>query len=125
MALGGNIEQGFGVPVPQFLDQDTQRNQQYSGVYGGYVGTGDFPFHYHPITDPTHSHSANVNYANFNTGSGNTAMLFNNQGGTPQFAMNTNGATTGITQTEIVGSSATIGVLNPYTCVNYFIYAGN
>jgi hypothetical protein len=51
-------------------------------------------------------------------------MLFNNQGGTPQFAMNTNGAFTGITQTNISGSSSTIGVLNPYCSVNYFIYAG-
>jgi microcystin-dependent protein len=124
MAFGGNIEQGFGVPVPQFLNQDTSRNEQYSGVYGGYVQTGDFPFHSHSITDNGHSHSANVNYANFNTGSGNTAMLFNNQGGTPQFAMNTNGAFTGITQTNISGSSSTIGVLNPYCSVNYFIYAG-
>jgi len=126
MALGGNIEQGYGVPVPQFLDQDTQRNEQYNGVYGGYVGTGDFPFHYHPIVDNGHTHSANTNYNQAQTGGGsaNACMKQNSQDGNPPFAMNTNLSYTGITQTEIVGSSASIGVMNPYTCVNYFIYAG-
>jgi microcystin-dependent protein len=124
MALGGNIEQGFGVPVPQFLDQDTTRNEQYNGVYGGYVGTGDFPSHYHTITDTGHSHSANINYARSNTGSNDTNILFNNQGGTPQQAFVSNNSFTGITQTNITGNTASIGVMNPYTAVNYFIYAG-
>jgi microcystin-dependent protein len=123
MALGGNIEQGVGVPVPQFLNQDTQRNQQYSGVYGGYVGTGDFPFHYHPIVDNGHQHSANINWSKSNNANDNQNLKFNSQDGAQQ-AMVTNTSFTGITQTEIVGSSATIGVMNPYTAVNYFIYAG-
>jgi len=124
MAFGGN--QDVGVPsVPAFYNFNSSRfPNTYQGVYDGDIETSDVPSHTHPITDPTHSHSANVNYANFNTGSGNTAMLFNNQGGTPQFAMNTNGATTGITVNENLGSLAFMGLLNPYCCVNYFIYAG-
>ena len=124
MAFGGN--QNVGVPsVPAFYDFNSSRYPNvYQGVSDGQIMTDAVPSHTHPITDPTHSHSANVNYANFNTGSGNTAMLFNNQGGTPQFAMNTNGATTGITVNENLGSLAFTGLLNPYTCVNFFIYAG-
>ena len=124
MAFGGN--QDVGVPsVPAFYDFNSSRNPTtYQGVSDGQIMTDAVPSHTHPITDPSHSHSANVNYANFNTGSGNTAMLFNNQGGTPQFAMNTNGATTGITVNENLGSLAFTGLLNPYTCVNFFIYAG-
>ena len=126
MAFGGNIEQGFGVPVPQYSNQDTARNQQYNGVYGGYVETGDFPFHYHPIVDNGHSHTANTNYNQAQTGGGsaNACMKWQSQDQNPPYAMTTNVSTTGITQTEIVGASQTIGVMNPYCAVNYFIYAG-
>jgi len=124
MALGGNLEQGAGVPVPQFLDQDTTRNVQYSGVYGGYVGTGDFPSHFHTITDTGHQHSANINWSKSNNANDNQNLKFNSQDGAPQ-AMVTNTAFTGITQTNITGDTASIGVLNPYCVVNWFIYAGN
>ena len=126
MALGGNVQQGYSVPVPQFLNQDTTRNVQYSGVYGGYVDTGDFPSHYHTITDTGHYHSANTNYNQAQTGGGaaNACMKQNSQDGNPPFAMNTNIAYTGITQTNITGDTASIGVLNPYCAVNWFIYAG-
>jgi microcystin-dependent protein len=124
MALGGNIEQGFGVPVPQFLDQDTTRNEQYNGVYGGYVGTSDFPSHFHTITDPGHNHSANINWSKSNNANDNQNLKFNSQDGAQQ-AFVSNTSFTGITQTNITGSSGSIGVMNPYCATNFFIYAGN
>ena len=124
MAFGGNIEQGFGVPVPQYNDGVVGRNQNYSGVYGGYVDSSDIIIHNHTITDNGHLHSANVNYARSNTGSNDTNMLFNNQGGNPQFAMNTNVSYTGINETNYSSGYSSLGYLNPYCAVNYFIYAG-
>jgi microcystin-dependent protein len=124
MAFGGNIEQGFGVPVPQYNDGVVGRNVNYSGVYGGYVASSDIVTHNHTITDNGHSHTANINYAFFNTGSGNSAMLFNNQGGTPQTAFTSNNSFTGITETNFNAGYSSIGYMNPYCAVNWFIYAG-
>lgn len=124
MLFGANIQNGFGVQVPQYNNSTSTRNITYSGVYGGYVESSDMIIHNHTVTDPGHLHSANVNYARSNTGSNDTNMLFNNQGGSPQFAMNTNNSFTGINETNFNAGYSEIGYLNPYCAVNHFIYAG-
>jgi hypothetical protein len=126
MPFGGN--QDVGVPaVPAFYDFNSSRiPNTYQGVYDGDIMTSAVPSHTHPITDGGHTHSANTNYNQAQTGGGsaNACMKQNDQGGNPPFAMNTNIAYTGITVNENLGSLAFTGLLNPYCCVNYFIYAG-
>lgn len=125
MPFGGNGDLGYP-PVPCYTDNSTTRNIQYNGTYGGYVETSDFPNHYHPITDQGHAHSANTNYNQSQSGGGsaNACMKWQSQDQNPPYAMTTNIAYTGITQTDYVGEGAQIGYLNPYTAVNYFIYVG-
>jgi len=125
MPFGGNGDLGFP-PVPCYTDNSTTRNIQYNGTYGGIIETSDQPNHYHPITDTGHYHSAYTNYnqAQPGGGSANACMKQNDQGGSPPFAMNTASSFTGITQTDQIGEGQTIGYLNQYCAVNYFIYAG-
>ena len=123
MAFGGNLEQGFGVPVPQYNDGVVGRNVNYSGVYGGYVESNDILTHNHTITDPGHSHSANINWSKSNNANDNQNLKFNSQDNAPQ-AFVTNNNFTGITQTNFNAGYSSIGYLNPYCAVNWFIYAG-
>jgi hypothetical protein len=126
MAFGGN--QDVGVPsVPAFYDFNSSRNPTtYQGVSDGQIMTDAVPSHTHPVVDGGHTHSANTNFNQAQTGGGsaNACMKQNSQDGNPPFAMNTNIAYTGISVSENLGSLAYTGLLNPYTCVNYFIYAG-
>ncbi len=123
MAFGGN--QDIGVPsVPAFYDFNSSRYPNaYQGVSGGNIMTDAVPSHTHPITDPGHTHTANINWSKSNNANDNQNLKFNSQDGA-QYAFTTNGATTGITVNENLGSLAFTGLLNPYTCVNFFIYAG-
>ena len=123
MSFGGNIEQGYGVPVPQYSNQNTARNEQYSGVYGGYVDSSDIVTHNHTITDPGHSHSANINWSKSNNANDNQNLKFQSQDGATQ-AFVSNNSFTGITQTNFNSGYSSIGYLNPYCSVNFFIYAG-
>jgi len=126
MPFGGN--QDVGVPaVPAFFDFNSSRNPTtYQGVYNGQIMTDAVPSHTHPVVDGGHAHSANTNFnqAQPGGGSANACMKQNSQDGSPPFAMNTNIAYTGISVSENLGSLAFTGLLNPYTCVNFFIYAG-
>ena len=123
VALGGNIDQGYGVPVPQYNDGVVGRNINYSGVYGGYVDSNDIIIHNHTITDPGHSHSANINWSKSNNANDNQNLKFNSQNGATQ-AFVSNNSFTGITETNYSSGYSSLGYLNPYCCVNYFIYAG-
>jgi hypothetical protein len=121
--LGGNGD-GGNPPIPNFYDDSVGRlPQTYFGTSGGVYQNSQAPAHNHPISDPGHAHSANVNYA-FTTGTAtNACMKFQSQDGSAPYAMVTNGNSTGITIQD-QNAYTSIGTLSPYLAVNYFIYAG-